>query len=80
MNDGKGSSEKPEGEQEVESDKGLPSSYCTVYVVRVSASCLYSQGNSCCSMINDEPVGVYSLLISYVSQRSFRYTGRGPRQ
>lgn len=27
---GKGSSERPEGEQEVEADKGLPSSYCTV--------------------------------------------------
>ncbi|KIM32455.1 hypothetical protein M408DRAFT_219185 [Serendipita vermifera MAFF 305830] len=30
MNSGKGSTEKPEGEQEVESEKGLPSSYCTV--------------------------------------------------
>ncbi|KAG8802944.1 hypothetical protein FRC17_006310, partial [Serendipita sp. 399] len=29
---GKGSSIKPEGEQEVESDKGLPSSYCTVMI------------------------------------------------
>ncbi|KAG8785615.1 hypothetical protein FRC15_001048 [Serendipita sp. 397] len=29
---GKGSSTKPEGEQEIESDKGLPSSYCTVMV------------------------------------------------
>lgn len=29
-NEGKGSSEKPEGEEEVESDRALPSSYCTV--------------------------------------------------
>jgi hypothetical protein len=67
MHISKGSSEKPEGEQEVESDKGLPSSYCTVYVCPVFGTLTVTNENTlyaACSMMS------WSVLIQTSARRS----------
>lgn len=75
MNSSKGSSEKPEGEQEVESEKGLPSSYCTVYVLILhDVQVLIRDGVS--SMLNDEPVSLFVGCLLGTTDITFRYTRR----